>query len=47
MVDVWRGRGGGEERKMCYGSWSAGCAGLATDDGVEGGISIDGQMGRV
>jgi hypothetical protein len=36
MVGIWRCRGGGEQRGMCDGAWSAGCAELAADDGVEG-----------
>jgi hypothetical protein len=38
MVGVWRGHGGGKERGMC---------GAVVDDGANGGVDIDGQMGRV
>jgi hypothetical protein len=36
MVGVWCRRGGSEEREMCGSAWSAGCTGLATDDGANG-----------
>jgi hypothetical protein len=35
----------GEERGVCGGAWSTVCVGLVTDDGAEGGVGIDGQMG--